>query len=91
MQGGGVFIAISNDILSTPVHELQTDCEIVWAKISLVGRKDRSIHVSVPMTIAGFVLSMRFLTSPCLDLMDWTFIVSNLSGTLDEFAFCFYL
>jgi hypothetical protein len=29
MQGGGVLIAISNDILRTPVHELQTDCEIV--------------------------------------------------------------
>ena len=43
MQGGGVFIAISNDILSTPVTELQTDCEIIWAKISLVGRKDMYI------------------------------------------------
>jgi hypothetical protein len=43
MQDGGVLIAISNDILSTPVHELQTDCEIVWAKISLVGRKDMYI------------------------------------------------
>ena len=43
MQGGGVLIAIFNDILSTPVPELQTDCEIVWAKISLVGRKDMYI------------------------------------------------
>jgi hypothetical protein len=43
MQGGEVLIAISNDILSTPVPELQTDCEIVWAKISLVGRKDMYI------------------------------------------------
>lgn len=43
MLGGGVLIAISNDIISIPVPELQTDCEIVWAKISLVGRKDMYI------------------------------------------------
>ena len=34
MNGGGVLIAFSE-----PVQELQTDCEIVWAKINLVGAK----------------------------------------------------
>ena len=46
MQGGGVLITVSNDILSTPVPELQTDCEMVWVKISLVGRKDMYIASS---------------------------------------------
>ena len=40
MNGGGVIIAINNDYLSSPVPELHTECEIVWAKISLVGSKD---------------------------------------------------
>ncbi|VDI45583.1 Hypothetical predicted protein [Mytilus galloprovincialis] len=40
IQGGGVLIAINSDHLSTPVPELQTNCEIVWAKISLAGNKD---------------------------------------------------
>ncbi|CAG2235098.1 unnamed protein product [Mytilus edulis] len=40
LKGGGVLIAIKNDHLSTPVPELHTNCEIVWAKISLVGNKD---------------------------------------------------
>ncbi|CAC5423879.1 unnamed protein product [Mytilus coruscus] len=40
MKGGGVLIAINNDHLSIPVSELQTNCEIVWAKISLTGSKD---------------------------------------------------
>lgn len=40
MKGGGVLIAINHDHLNTPVPELQTNCEIVWAKISLAGSKD---------------------------------------------------
>lgn len=39
-NGGGVLIAISNDHLSSPVPELDTDCEIIWAKINLVESKD---------------------------------------------------
>jgi hypothetical protein len=38
--GGGVLVAINSDHLSTPVPELQTECEIVWAKISTVNSKD---------------------------------------------------
>jgi len=37
--GGGVLIAIKNTLLSTDIPELQTDCEIIWAKIQLVGAK----------------------------------------------------
>ena len=40
IQGGGVLIAINSDHLSTPVPALQTNCEIVWNKISLAGNKD---------------------------------------------------
>ena len=39
MNGGGVLIAIKNTLISEPVPELQTDCEIVWARINLVGAK----------------------------------------------------
>ena len=39
MNGGGVLIAIKNTLISEPVPELHTDCEIVWAKINLVGAK----------------------------------------------------
>ena len=37
--GGGVLVAITKDYLSTPVKELETDCESVWAEISLAGAK----------------------------------------------------
>ena len=39
MNGGGVLIAIKDCLISEPVPELQTDCEIVWAKINLAGTK----------------------------------------------------
>ena len=39
VTGGGVLIAVKKDHLSSPVPELQSDCEIVWTKISLVGRR----------------------------------------------------
>lgn len=32
---GGVLIAISNKYLSSEIKELQTDCEIVWAELSI--------------------------------------------------------
>ena len=38
-KGGGVLIAIKDTYLSMEVPELQTDCEIIWAKIQLVGCK----------------------------------------------------
>ena len=37
--GGGVLIAVSNDFISTPVPELETECEMKWIKIDLVGAK----------------------------------------------------
>jgi hypothetical protein len=40
---GGVCIAIKNDIISDEEPELQTNCEIVWAKISLAGSK--AVHI----------------------------------------------
>ncbi len=39
-NGWGVLIAISNNLASSPVPELDPDCEIVWAKVQLVGAKD---------------------------------------------------
>ncbi|CAC5406308.1 unnamed protein product [Mytilus coruscus] len=50
MKGDGVLIAINNDHLSIPVPELQTNCEIVRAKISL----SESMHTQRPER--GFIL-----------------------------------
>ena len=38
-SGGGVLIAINNDLENSLAPELGTDCEIVWAKIKLKGRR----------------------------------------------------
>ena len=40
-----------------------------------------SIQVSVPIMMSALVLSIRFLTGPCLDLMDWKFTTKSLSGS----------
>ena len=40
---GGVFLAISIDILSLEQPELDTDCEIIWAKVDIIGVK--SIYI----------------------------------------------
>jgi hypothetical protein len=36
-KGGGVFLAIPTDILSSEQPELDTDCEIIWAKVDIIG------------------------------------------------------
>ena len=36
-SGGGVLIVVKNEYNSEDVPELDTDCEIVWAKLHLVG------------------------------------------------------
>ena len=36
---GGVLLAISKEYLSTEAKDLETDCEAIWAEISLVGAK----------------------------------------------------
>ena len=39
-SGGGVFIAVKNDLKSTRCSELKpTDCELMWVKIKAVGEK----------------------------------------------------
>ncbi|CAC5374842.1 unnamed protein product [Mytilus coruscus] len=44
LSGGGVLIAVKNIYITTSVPELQTDCEIVWCKLELVGY--RAIYLS---------------------------------------------
>jgi exonuclease III len=39
-SGGGVLIAVKDTYISTEVPELETECEIKWVKIEIVGRKD---------------------------------------------------
>jgi hypothetical protein len=36
---GGVLIAVKNTILASPVNDLDTGCEIVWARIEIANKK----------------------------------------------------
>lgn len=38
--GGGVFLLVHKDIISTEEPTLDTDCEILWARIQLKGKKE---------------------------------------------------
>ena len=38
--GGGVMIAVRNNLLSSACPDLDTDCELVWAKIELLGARN---------------------------------------------------
>ncbi|XP_019618466.1 PREDICTED: uncharacterized protein LOC109465549 [Branchiostoma belcheri] len=40
---GGVLIAVSNEFICTQEPDLETDCEMVWVKIELVGSKSLNI------------------------------------------------
>ena len=40
---GGVLIAVTNDLISSVVTDLDTDCEILWVQIDLIGTK--SLHI----------------------------------------------
>ena len=39
----GVLIAVTNDLISSVVTDLDTDCEILWVQIDLIGTK--SLHI----------------------------------------------
>lgn len=39
-DGGGVMIAVSSDLVCTRAPELETDCEMVWVRLKIQGRKD---------------------------------------------------
>ena len=41
--GGGVFVAVRRDYISSSVPDLDTDCEIKWVKIEIVGCK--TLHI----------------------------------------------
>jgi len=34
-----VLIAVRDNLISSPIPELQTDCEIVWCRLDIVGHK----------------------------------------------------
>jgi hypothetical protein len=38
-KGGGVFIAVSDDIMSSHMADLDSDCEILWVKVDIVACK----------------------------------------------------
>ena len=39
INGGGVLIAVKDNLVTSAVPELHTDCEIVWCKLEIVGLK----------------------------------------------------
>jgi hypothetical protein len=39
LNGGGVLLAVKDTLLTSAVPELQTNCEIVWCKLEIVGHK----------------------------------------------------
>ena len=45
-NGGGVFIAVRNDIVVQEMKDIQSDCEDVWIKIDLFGIKSLLFGVS---------------------------------------------
>ena len=49
-SGGGVFIAVIDEILSTRQQHLKTSCEMAWAKISVVHTTDRKLMVKTSWT-----------------------------------------
>ena len=61
---GGVFIAFKRDLLCTETPELDTNCEIVWCKLNIIGFRT--------LYLAWFLLSpmsvLRSLTHPYLGL-----------------------
>ena len=40
---GGVFVAFKRDLLCTETPELNTNCEIVWCKLNIIG--SRTLHL----------------------------------------------
>ncbi len=42
-QGGGVFVAVNSDIVASRETELETDCELIWVKITIAGCKALNI------------------------------------------------
>ena len=42
-RDGGVFIAVRNDLVSTREMEYETDCELLWVKVDIVGSK--TLHI----------------------------------------------
>ena len=37
VKGGGTFVLVKDDIMGIRQTELETDCEIVWAKFDVAG------------------------------------------------------
>ena len=42
-KGGGVFIAVTTDLIASVETDLDTDCEIIWAKINIAGCKQLNV------------------------------------------------
>ena len=68
-SGGGVLIAVKNEYNSEDVPELDTDCEIIWTKLHLVGNSTIYLcsyyrhHVSDEESINQFEISVMRASS----------------------------
>ena len=50
--GGGVFLAINSEVISSSVQELDSKCEIVWAKLGSLAKKQLIWrHTTGPQTM----------------------------------------
>ena len=67
-HGGGIFLAVSEDLTSSVEPELLTECEIVWTKVKLKGRRTLLIscfyhpHTHMKNSIDNFLESARRAT-----------------------------
>ena len=66
-KGGGVFIAVSSDLVCSREYKLETDCEILWVKICIAGCKSLHIcayynpHEENELSLANFVKSVQLV------------------------------
>ena len=65
VNGGGIFIAVSDELTTSEEPELSTDCEILWIKIKLKGRRTLLVscfyhpHTGYKESMENFLSSIR--------------------------------
>ena len=65
---GGVFIAYKRDLLCTETPELDTNCEIVWCKLNIIGCRTLYLGSFYRPLTRLIMIILRSLTHPYLGL-----------------------
>ena len=68
LWGGGVIIAVKNHMLASAVPEFETECEVVWCKLNVLGHK--TIYLSTfynpkTSTEEGFLIYYKSMERAC--------------------------